>query len=237
MEDSALNRYLDEIGKGQLLSDEEEQALSARILQGDQRALSKLVEANLRFVVTIARQYKGQGLSMEDLVSEGNLGLMKAAGRFDATKGVRFVNYAVVHVRQAIEKAIEQQTGLYKVPKDVKDEITARQQSMPLSVDAPLGHRANLSLISVLMNRDALLADERIHSEAIEDAVEFALGSLDARESRVVNAFYGIGQEHETMAEIAEDMDLKRERVRQIRDKAIRKLRKAYKRHLKSSFK
>ena len=237
MEDSALNRYLDEIGKGQLLSDEEERALSARILQGDQRSLSKLVEANLRFVVTIARQYKGQGLSMEDLVSEGNLGLMKAAGRFDATKGVRFVNYAVVHVRQAIEKAIEQQTGLYKVPKDVKDEITARQQSMPLSVDAPLGHRANLSLLSVLVNRDAPLADERIHSEAIEDAVEFALGSLDARESRVVNAFYGIGQEHETMAEIAEDMDLKRERVRQIRDKAIRKLRKAYKRHLKSSFK
>ena len=237
MEDSALNRYLDEIGKGQLLSDEEERALSARILQGDQRALSKLVEANLRFVVTIAGQYKGQGLSMEDLVSEGNLGLMKAAGRFDATKGVRFVNYAVVHVRQAIEKAIEQQTGLYKVPKDVKDEITARQQSMPLSVDAPLGHRANLSLLSVLVNRDAPLADERIHSEAIEDAVEFALGSLDARESRVVNAFYGIGQEHETMAEIAEDMDLKRERVRQIRDKAIRKLRKAYKRHLKSSFK
>ena len=237
MEDSALNRYLDEIGKGQLLSDEEERTLSARILQGDQRALSNLVEANLRFVVTIARQYKGQGLSMEDLVSEGNLGLMKAAGRFDATKGVRFVNYAVVHVRQAIEKAIEQQTGLYKVPKDVKDEITARQQSMPLSVDAPLGHRANLSLLSVLVNRDAPLADERIHSEAIEDAVEFALGSLDARESRVVNAFYGIGQEHETMAEIAEDMDLKRERVRQIRDKAIRKLRKAYKRHLKSSFK
>ena len=237
MEDSALNRYLDEIGKGQLLSDEEERTLSARILQGDQRALSKLVEANLRFVVTIARQYKGQGLSMEDLVSEGNLGLMKAAGRFDATKGVRFVNYAVVHVRQAIEKAIEQQTGIYKVPKDVKDEITARQQSMPLSVDAPLGHRANLSLLSVLVNRDAPLADERIHSEAIEDAVEFALGSLDARESRVVNAFYGIGQEHETMAEIAEDMELKRERVRQIRDKAIRKLRKAYKRHLKSSFK
>ena len=147
------------------------------------------------------------------------------------------MNYAGVHVRQAIEKAIEQQTGLYKVPKDVKDEITARQQSMPLSVDAPLGHRANLSLLSVLVNRDAPLADERIHSEAIEDAVEFALGSLDARESRVVNAFYGIGQEHETMAEIAEDMELKRERVRQIRDKAIRKLRKAYKRHLKSSFK
>ncbi|MBL1651621.1 sigma-70 family RNA polymerase sigma factor, partial [Klebsiella pneumoniae] len=90
--------------------------LSAKILKGDERALSRLVEANLKFVVSVARQYKGQGLAMEDLVSEGNMGLMKAAARFDATKGVRFVNYAVVHVRQAIEKAIEQQTGLYKVP-------------------------------------------------------------------------------------------------------------------------
>ena len=237
MEDSALNRYLDEIGKGTLLTDEQERELSAKILKGDERALSKLVEANLRFVVTVARQYKGQGLSMEDLVSEGNLGLMKAAGRFDATRGVRFVNYAVAHVRQAIEKAVAQQVGLYKVPKDVKDELSARQQSMPLSVDAPLGHRANLSLLSVLVNRDAPMADERIHSEAIEDAVEFALGSLDKRESHVINAFYGIGQEHETMAEIAEDLDLKRERVRQIRDKAVRKLRKAYKRRLKMNFK
>ena len=236
MEESALNRYLDEIGKGTLLTDEQERELSAKILKGDERALSRLVEANLKFVVSVARQYKGQGLAMEDLVSEGNIGLMKAAARFDATKGVRFVNYAVVHVRQAIEKAIEQQTGLYKVPKDVKDELTARQQSLPLSVDAPLGHRANLSLLSVLVNKDAPLADERVHSEAIEEAIEFALGSLDKRESRVVNAYFGIGQEHETMAEIAEDMDLKRERVRQIRDKAIRKLRKAYKRRLKTNF-
>ena len=236
MEESALNRYLDEIGKGTLLTDEQERELSVKILKGDERALSRLVEANLKFVVSVARQYKGQGLAMEDLVSEGNMGLMKAAARFDATKGVRFVNYAVVHVRQAIEKAIEQQTGLYKVPKDVKDELTARQQSLPLSVDAPLGHRANLSLLSVLVNKDAPLADERVHSEAIEEAIEFALGSLDKRESRVVNAYFGIGQEHETMAEIAEDMDLKRERVRQIRDKAIRKLRKAYKRRLKTNF-
>ncbi len=233
MEDSALNIYLDEIGKGALLSDEEERQLSERIRQGDDRALAKLVEANLRFVVTVARQYKGRGVAMEDLVSEGNIGLMKAAARFDASKGVRFVNFAVVHVRQQIEKAIEQQAGLYQVPRDVKDEVVARQQSMPLSVDAPLGHRANMSLLSVLVNQDAPLADERVHSEAVEAAIEFALGSLDQRESRVVNAFFGIGQEHETMAEIAEDMDLKRERVRQIRDKAVRKLRKAYNRRLK----
>lgn len=233
MEDSALNKYLDEIGRETLLTTEEERQLSERILKGDQRALNRLVEANLRFVVSVARQYKGQGVAMEDLVSEGNMGLMKAASKFDASKGVRFVNYAVVHIRQQIEKAIEQQAGLYKVPKDVKDEMTARQQSQPLSVDAPLGHRANMNLLSVLVNSNAPMADERIYSEAIEEAIEFALGSLDKRESRVVNAFFGISQEHETMAEIAEDMNLKRERVRQIRDKAVRKLRKAYKQRLK----
>ncbi|MBR1502868.1 MAG: sigma-70 family RNA polymerase sigma factor [Prevotella sp.] len=236
MEESALNRYLDEIGKSAQLTDEQEKELSERILRGDERALSRLVEANLKFVVSVARQYKGQGLAMEDLVSEGNIGLMKAAARFDATKGVRFVNYAVVHVRQAIEKAVSQQAGLYQVPKDAKDVLTAHQQSIPLSVDAPLGHRANLSLLSVLVNKDAPQADERVHSEAVVEAIEFALGSLDKRESRVVNAYFGIGQEHETMAEIAEDMDLKRERVRQIRNKAIRKLRKAYRRRLKVNF-
>ena len=233
LEDSIFNKYLDEIGKEALLSDQEERELSEKIRQGDQRALSKLVEANLRFVVTVARQYRGQGVEMEDLVSEGNMGLMKASANFDASKGVRFVNYAVVHVRQQIEKAIAQQSGLYQMPKDVKHDEVARQQSMPLSVDAPLGHRANMSLLSVLVNKDAPLADERVHSEVIEDAVEFALGSLDKRESKVINSYFGIGQEHETMAEIAEDMELKRERVRQIRDKAIRKLRKAYKNHLK----
>ena len=233
MEDSALNRYLDEIGKEQLLTNEEERQLAERIAKGDSRALSKLVEANLKFVVTVARQYKGKGVAMEDLVSEGNIGLMKAAAKFDASKGVRFVNYAVVHIRQAIEKAIDQQGGLYQVPKDVKQDL-ARQQSIPLSVDAPLGHRTNMSLLSVLVNKDAPLADERVHSEAIEDAIEYALGTLDDRERRVVNAFFGIDQEHETMAEIAEDMDLKRERVRQIRDKSVRKLRKAYHNKLKS---
>lgn len=233
MEDSALNRYLDEIGKEALLSDAEERELSSKILNGDQRALSKLVEANLRFVVSIARQYKGKGVAMEDLVSEGNFGLMKAASKFDASKGVRFVNFAVVYVRQQMERAIDQQAGLYKVPKNVKDEVTARQQSMPLSVDAPLGHRTNMSLLAVLVNQDAPLADEHVYSEAIEEAVEYALGVLDERESRVVNAWFGIDQEHETMAEIAEDMDLKRERVRQIRDKAVRKLRKAYMSHLR----
>ena len=222
MEDSGLNKYLDEIGRESLLSAEEERALSERIRQGEERALNRLVEANLRFVVSVANQYKGKGLPMEDLVSEGNIGLLKAAGRFDASKGTRFVNYAVMHVRQQIEKALDQQT---EPPRKLNQKST--------SVDAPLGYRANMSLLSVLVNQDAPLADERVHSEVIEDAVEYALGSLDERESRVVDAYFGISQEHETMAEIAEDMDLKRERVRQIRDKAVRKLRKAYKARLK----
>ena len=217
-ETSALQRYLQEIGRIPRITPDEEVALAQRIHEGDEEAVQRLVAANLRFVVSVARQYKGQGVEMEDLVSEGNMGLMKAAAKFDASKGVRFVNYAVVQIRQQIEKAIEQQT---------------RQQNMPLSVDAPLGHRTNMSLLSVLVNSNAPMADERIHSEAIEEAVEFALGSLDKREAQVVNAFFGINQEHETMAEIAEDMELKRERVRQIRDKAVRKLRKAYKQRLK----
>ena len=151
MEDSVLNIYLDEIGKEQLLSDDEERQLSERIAKGDQRALSKLIEANLKFVVSVARQYKGKGVAMEDLVSEGNIGLMKAAAKFDASRGVRFVNFAVVYVRQAIEKAIDQQGGLYQVPKDVKQEV-ARQQSQPLSVDGKLPVSShNLCLLMLLL--------------------------------------------------------------------------------------
>lgn len=233
MEDSALNKYLDEIGKEVLLTDAQERELSEKILAGDQRALSKLVEANLKFVVSIARQYKGKGVDMEDLVSEGNIGLMKAASKFDATKGVRFVNYAVVYVRQAMEKAIDREL-IAAAPTDSAASIEgSAPASHPRSLDAPLGHRANVSLLSVLVNQDAPLADERVHSEAIEESVEYALGVLDERESKVVNAFFGISQERETMAEIAEDLDLKRERIRQIRDKAVRKLRKAFKSRLR----
>ena len=232
MEDNGLNKYLDEIGHTDLLTDEEERELSRKIKEGDGIAFSKLVKANLKFVVALARQYKGNGVSMEDLVSEGNIGLMKAASKFDGEKGVRFVNFAAGHVRRQIEKAIDQQAGLYNVPKDAADDTTAHQQSKPLSVDAPIGHRTNMSLLSVLVNPDAPMADERVHSEAVEEAIEFALQSLDERESRVVNAFFGIDQKRETMAEIAEDLDVKRERVRQIRDKAVRKLRRAYKQKL-----
>ena len=214
MEDNSLNLYLDEIGREQLLSSEEERTLSERIKAGDERALQRLVEANLRFVVKIAAQYRGKGLQLDDLISEGNIGLMKAAAKFDASRGTRFVNYAVVQIRQEIERAIDQQNG------------------KPLSVDAPMNGRSNMSLLSVLVNANSPMADRRVYSEAIENAIEFALLSLTERERRVIDAFFGIDCEHETLAEIAEDMQLKRERVRQIRDRAIRRIRKNYRHKL-----
>lgn len=224
MEDSILNKYLDEIGRETLLSEDEEHQLSERIRRGDGRALNKLVEANLRFVVAIARQYQGRGLSMEDLVSEGNLGLLKAAGKYDASRGLRFVNYAVVFIRQQIERSLKIESA--------EQRVESRGDGQTRSVDAPLGTKTNVSLLSVLVNADSPMADERVYQTNMLTAVEKALDSLNERESRVVNAYFGLGQDNLTMAEIAVDMGLKRERVRQIRDKAVRKMRKAYKRIL-----
>ena len=218
MEDSILNKYLDEIGREQLLSEEQEARLSARILQGDERALNRLIEANLRFVVVIARQYQGQGLSMEDLVSEGNLGLMKAARKFDATRGLRFVNYAVVFIRQQIEKAVRKESD--------EQRVESTRDGQTRSVDAPLGSKANVSLLSVLVNADSPQADQRVYNASLEDAIECSLQTLNERETVVVNAYFGIGEERQTMTEIAERMSLKRERVRQIRDRAVRRLKK-----------
>jgi RNA polymerase primary sigma factor len=220
MEDSLLNKYLDEIGRERLLSEEEEARLSSRILKGDERALNKLIEANLRFVVVIARQYQGRGLSMEDLVSEGNLGLMKAARKYDATRGLRFVNYAVVFIRQQIEKALKMESA--------EQRVESGRDGQTRSVDAPLGYKPNVSLLSVLVDANSPQADERVYNSNVEAAVEYALRSLNERESQVVNAFFGIGQDHLTMAEIAEDMGLKRERVRQIRNRAIRRMKKTF---------
>ena len=230
MADNTLNNYLDEIGRQQLLTDEQERQLSERIKQGDQHAISRLVEANLRFVVKIAALYRGQGLQLDDLVGEGNIGMMAAAAKFDASRGTRFVNYAAPYVRRQIERAIEEQNGVYKIPREAGRQTQPGSQA--LSVDAPLGSRSNMSLLSVLVNQDSPQADERVDCSAIENAIEFALLSLTPRESQVVNRFFGIDREHETMAEIAEDMGLARERVRQIRNRAIRRLRKNYRRKL-----
>ena len=230
MTDNGLNNYLEEIGQEKLLTDEQERELSVRIKRGDERAIEKLVQANLRFVVKMAALYRGQGLQFDDLISEGNIGLMMAAKKFDASRVTRFVVFASPFVRRHIERAIEEQNGVYKVPKDAGR--LARQNGKPVSVDAPLGGRTNMSLLSVLVNVDSPQADERVYSEAIETAIEFALLSLSERESLVVNRFFGLDCEHETMAEIAEDMNLKRERVRQIRNRAIRRLKKNYIRKL-----
>lgn len=219
-----MNKYLDEIGKEQLLSAEEEARLSAKALKGDARAINKLIEANLRFVVAIARQYQGQGLAMDDLVSEGNLGLMKAAAKFDATKGLRFVNYAVVFIRRQIEKAIRAESD--------EQRAESGKDGQTRSVDAPLGSKSNISLLSVLADVNTPATDERTYSATAEKAVEYALRALNEREKLVINAYFGIAQERSTMAEIASDMGLKRERVRQIRDKAVRHLRKAYRHRL-----
>ena len=230
MADNTLNKYLDEIGRQQLLTDEQERQLSERIKQGDQRAISRLVEANLRFVVKIATLYRGQGLQLDDLVSEGNMGMMAAAAKFDASRGTRFVNYAAPYVRRQIERAIEEQNGIYKVPRNADSQT--RQNGRPMSVDAPLGSRSNMNLLSVLVNQDSPQADERTYSGAIENAIEFTLLSLTLRESEVISRYFGLDREHETMAEIAEDMGLKRERVRQIRNRAIRRLKKTYRHKL-----
>ena len=224
MEETMLDKYLDEIGREKMLTEAEEASLSERIRKGDERALNKLVSANLRFVVSIARQYLGQGLAMEDLISEGNIGLMKAAAKYDASHGLRFVNYAVVFVRQQIERALKAET--------VEQRVENARDGQSRSVDAPLGGRSNMSLLSVLADGNSTLADERTYQSSVELAVEYALQFLNEREIRVVNAWFGIDQERLTMQEIADLMQLRRERVRQIRNHAMRKLKKFYKKRL-----
>ena len=199
--------------------------MSARILKGDKRALDRLVEANLRFVISIASQYQGKGLDMDDLVSEGNIGLMKAAAKYDATRGLRFVNYAVVFIRRQIEKALNAESAEARVEN--------RQDGKTRSVDAPLGSKSGISLLSVIADGTVSPTDERVYNACREAAVEYALQLLDERESQVVTAYFGLGQDNLTMAEIAHDMGLHRERVRQIRDRAIRRLKKAYKQKLR----
>ncbi len=224
MEEHLFNQYLDEIGRGQLLSEDEERRLSERIRKGDEQALNRLIEANLRFVVAVAKRYQGKGLAMEDLVSEGNLGMMKAARKFDANRGVRFVNYAAAIVRQQIERALTAESA--------ERRVESRRDGETRSVDAPLGSKTGVSLLSVLVDGNSPLADERVYHSSVEQAVEYALRSLGERDSQVVYAYFGIGQENQTMAEIADNMHLKRERVRQIRNHAVRQLKRAFKRRL-----
>lgn len=219
---NSLSTYLNEIGKEKHLTAEEERELAERIHKGDSRAIDKLTQANLTFVVSMARQYKDRGLAMEDLVSEGNIGMLQAATRFDGREGKRFVTFAAPYIREAIEKAIDQQRLLYRVPKDVMDAARARQIGRPLSIDAPVGGSAELSLGRVIPDKNASHPDENLYDGLLKDELVKLLDQLDSREREVVQRFYGLGVASLTMAEIGKELGLKRERVRQIRDKAVR---------------
>lgn len=219
---NSLSTYLNEIGKEKHLTAEEERELAERIHKGDSRAIDKLTQANLTFVVSMARQYKDRGLAMEDLVSEGNIGMLQAATRFDGREGKRFVTFAAPYIREAIEKAIDQQSLLYRVPKDMMDAARARQIGRPLSIDAPVGGSAELSLGRVIPDKNASHPDENLYDGLLKDELVKLLDQLDSREREVVQRFYGLGVASLTMAEIGKELGLKRERVRQIRDKAVR---------------
>lgn len=219
----ALGIYLEEIAKDGMLSDEQERELAARAAEGDAKAAEKLTTANLRFVVKMSRQYLGKGLGAEDLICEGNIGLMRAARKYKPSSGKRFVVFAAPYIRQAMEKAISEQTGLYKVPKDA-DTQAERRKSKALSADAPLGGRMDVNLMGIIPDREASMADENLNDISITEEINRAIDVLDDRQETVVREFYGIGRDHKTMAEIAAGMGLKRERVRQIRDKAIVKM-------------
>ncbi|WP_018909801.1 sigma-70 family RNA polymerase sigma factor [Prevotella veroralis] len=227
---SVNEKYIEEIVQEQLLSNEEEQALAAKIKLGDAKALEKLTKANLKFVVSLAHHYKNQGLGEDDLVSEGNIGMMHAAQKFDGTKGIRFVSYAAPYIKKAMEEAIKEQTALYKLPKDEKSKFE-RKRTHAISIDQPIpvGSSNNFTLQHVLENEDAPQADEHLNKELLNFEIQKGLNELNEREKRIIIAIYGLNGTHYTMAEIAENMGLKRERVRQIRNKALRKLHKKMK--------
>ena len=227
---SVNEKYIEEIVQEQLLSNEEEQALAAKIKLGDAKALEKLTKANLKFVVSLAHHYKNQGLGEDDLVSEGNIGMMHAAQKFDGTKGIRFVSYAAPYIRKAMEEAIKEQTALYKLPKDEKSKFE-RKRTHAISIDQPIpvGSSNNFTLQHVLENENAPQADEHLNKELLNFEIQKGLNELNEREKRIIIAIYGLNGTHYTMAEIAENMGLKRERVRQIRNKALRKLHKKMK--------
>jgi RNA polymerase primary sigma factor len=225
-ESESLELYLNEIGKEVLLSDDEEKNLAQKITEGGrtaENAVGKLVSANLRFVVSVASQYTEQGLSIRDLISEGNMAMMKAARSFDGTRGQRFVGYAEKYVREVMQHAINEQSGIYRLPKAERDRME-KENSRAFSVDAPLVEGRNVTLLSMLADNDAPRPDKQVLEESIKNELLQTMGVLNDRERRVVTAFYGIDQDRKSFAEIGDEMGIKRERARQIRKTALRKL-------------
>ncbi|MFK7972509.1 MAG: RNA polymerase sigma factor RpoD/SigA, partial [Bacteroidia bacterium] len=262
-ESQSLDKYLQEIGKVELLTPDEEVELARRIKQGDQIALEKLTKANLRFVVSVAKQYQNQGLSLGDLINEGNLGLIKAAKRFDETRGFKFISYAVWWIRQSILQALAEQSRIVRLPLNrvgalnkigkafskleqeyerepspeeisevlenmSEDEIadTMKISGRHISVDAPFVQGEENRLLDVLENDSEPDPDNELMNESLGREVGRALSTLTQREAEVIRLYFGIGVEHSlTLEEIGEKFDLTRERVRQIKEKAIRRLR------------
>lgn len=183
---------------------------------------NQLVSENLNFVKSLANQYKGRGVDFDDLVSEGYMAMVQASEKFDTTRGTQFVSYAAPYIRKAMEQAIEQQAGLYRVPKGERCKFSTRSVSKAVSIDAPLSVGNQYTLLDILVNKDALMADDHVGFKQMLTDLQDCIETLNDREKEVVQKFYGIGKPHVTMAEIAEDMGVKRERVRQIRDKALR---------------
>src|SRR4051794_18280878 len=262
-ESQSLEKYLQEIGKVELITPEEEVRLAGLIKQGDQRALDKLTKANLRFVVSVAKQYQNQGLSLPDLINEGNLGLIKAAQRFDETRGFKFISYAVWWIRQSILQSLAEQARIVRLPlnkvgltnriqkayslleQEYEREPSAEELAEVLdldieevsstlgigarhvSMDTPLSEGEENTLIDVLANPNAEMANQNIeHKESLKQEIDRSLRTLTERQKEVICFFFGIGVDHPmSLEDIGERFNLTRERVRQIKDKAITKLR------------
>jgi RNA polymerase primary sigma factor len=260
-ESESLDKYLQEIGKEELLSTDEEVELAQRIRKGDRKALERLTKANLRFVVSVAKQYQNQGLSLPDLINEGNLGLIKAAEKFDETRGFKFISYAVWWIRQSILQAIAEQSRIVRLPlnqvgavnkinreanrfeqenerrpsaEELSEKVDIPEDKIDdalhisghhVSVDAPFVDGEDNSLLDVLVNDDAPMADRQLVMESLRAEITNALQMLNDRERKVIEAFFGINQPEMTLEEIGTKYGLTRERVRQIKEKAIRRLR------------
>ncbi|MBR6247383.1 MAG: RNA polymerase sigma factor RpoD/SigA [Muribaculaceae bacterium] len=259
-ESASLDKYLQEIGRKDLISVDEEVELAQRIRMGDQAALDKLVSANLRFVVSVAKQYQNQGLSLPDLIDEGNLGLIKAAQKFDETRGFKFISYAVWWIRQSILQALAEQARIVRLPlnqvgslnkiskalsrfeqiherrpsaEELAEELdvpvekisdTMKVSGRHVSVDAPFVDGEDNSLLDVLPNDDSPMADSTLNQESLSKEINRALDQLSPRERDILKMFFGIGCQEMTLEEIGAKFDLTRERVRQIKEKAIRRL-------------
>ncbi|MCK5466939.1 MAG: RNA polymerase sigma factor RpoD/SigA [Cyclobacteriaceae bacterium] len=261
-ESQSLDKYLQEIGKVDLLTPDEEVELAKRIREGDQMALEKLTKANLRFVVSVAKQYQNQGLSLGDLINEGNLGLIKAAQRFDETRGFKFISYAVWWIRQSILQALAEQSRIVRLPlnrvgslnkisktfseleqrferEPSPDELadvlevttsevvdTMKISGRHVSMDAPFVQGEENSLLDVLENDTEQTPDNELMNDSLRREVQRALSTLTQREADVITLYFGLNGEHSmTLEEIGEKFNLTRERVRQIKEKAIRRLR------------